>query len=161
MTSNNSFSELTDTLIRIIHQAVAIEHMPVDVGHGSVLTASEIHLIDVTGRFQDANLSAIASHLGVTKGAVTQMVQKLEQKGYLIRIKGNENKKTVYLHLTDKGKKAYLWHKDLHDRLNAEFQEDISGIPDHQIQATIDILKNYERILARSLEMRSPIADTF
>ncbi|WP_324330174.1 hypothetical protein [Methanospirillum sp.] len=34
MTSPESFSEVTDSLIRVINQAVAIEKNPVDVGYG-------------------------------------------------------------------------------------------------------------------------------
>jgi Transcriptional regulators len=107
MTSPKSFSELTDSLIRIIHQAVAIEKKPVDLGYGDVLSASEIHLIDIAGRFPKEKLSEIASLLSITKGAVTQMVQKLEEKGYVCRVRSNENRKTVYLDLTPKGRKAF------------------------------------------------------
>jgi transcriptional regulator, MarR family len=62
----------------------------VDIGYGDVLSASEIHLIDIAGRYPQEKLSEIATRLGITKGAVTQMVQKLEEKGYVRRVRSTE-----------------------------------------------------------------------
>lgn len=154
MTSPESFSDLTDSLIRVIHQAVIIEKTSVDVGYGDHLSASEIHLIDIAGRFPEEKLSEIATRLGITKGAVTQMVQKLEKKGYVCRVRSKENKKTVFLELTPTGIQAYRWHIDLHSRLQRDFLKEISDIPEEQIQGTISILRCYEKILQRSMEIR-------
>lgn len=154
MTSPKSFSDLTDSLIRIIHQAVAIEKKPVDLGYGDVLSASEIHLIDIAGRFPKEKLSEIASLLGITKGAVTQMVQKLEEKGYICRVRSSENRKIVYLDLTPKGRKAFRWHTDLHTRLYTEFFREISDMSEEQIHGAISILQCYEKVIQRSIDIR-------
>ena len=90
---------------------------------------TEIHLIDIAGRYPKEKLSEIATRLGITKGAVTQMVQKLEEKGYVKRVRSTESKKTVYLDLTSKGLRAFRWHTDLHTRLQADFFKDISDMP--------------------------------
>jgi DNA-binding MarR family transcriptional regulator len=152
--SLNSFADLTDVLIRIIHQAVDIEKTPVDIGYGDVLSASEIHLIDIAGRYPQEKLSEIATRLGITKGAVTQMVQKLEEKGYVRRVRSTENKKMVFLDLTQKGMRAFQWHTDLHARLYADFLKEISDMPEEQITGAISILRCYEKILQRSMEIR-------
>ena len=156
----NSFSDLTDSLIRVINQAVDIEKHPVDMGYGDVLSASEIHLIDIAGRFPQVKLSEIAIRLGITKGAVTQMVQKLEEKGYVKRVRSTENKKTVYLDLTSKGMQAFRWHTDLHSRLQADFLKEISDMPEERIQGAISILRCYEKILQRSMEIRDKSPDS-
>ena len=159
-TKLNSFSDLTDSLIRVIRQAVTIEKHPVDVGYGDVLSASEIHLIDIAGRFPQEKLSEIASRLAITKGAVTQMVQKLEEKGYVKRVRSTENKNTVYLDLTPKGMQAFRWHTDLHSRLQADFLKEISDMPEEQIQGAISIIRCYEKILQRSMEIRDSPPDS-
>jgi len=160
MTSPESFSDLTDLLIRVIHQAVDIEKHPVDVGYGDVLSASEIHLIDIAGRYPKEKLSEIATRLGITKGAVTQMVQKLEEKGYVKRVRSTESKKTVYLDLTSKGMQAFRWHTDLHSRLQADFLKEISDMPEEQIEGAISILRCYEKNFQRSMEIRDKSPDS-
>ena len=82
------------------------------------------------------------------------MVQKLEEKGYVRRVRSTENKKTVYLDLTSKGMQAFRWHTDLHSRLQADFLKEISDMPEEQIQGAISILRCYEKILQRSMEIR-------
>lgn len=155
MTSSHNFAELTDTLIRVIHQSAAIEQIPVDLGHGTLLSASEIHLIDMAGRYPNDNLKSLALRLGVTKGAISQMVKKLEEKGYITRVKAEENKKTVFLSLTISGMEVYTWHTNLHSTMYNLFREEIAKIPDSHIIATIEILSKYEQILVTSMKIRN------
>jgi DNA-binding MarR family transcriptional regulator len=73
---------LLESGIRILNKAYMLERKPVDIG-GVLLYPSEFHVIEIVGKYPEKNLTAIASHLGVTKGAVSQMVRKLEKKGSL------------------------------------------------------------------------------
>lgn len=56
--------EIVDSLVRIMNKAATIEQQPLDIGHGVLLYASEVHLIDVAGRYPDEGVSQIASRLG-------------------------------------------------------------------------------------------------
>jgi len=69
------------------------------------------------------------------------MVQKLEEKGYVLRVRSTENKKTVYLNLTPKGMQAFRCHTDLHSRLWADFLKEISDIPEELREGAISIMK--------------------
>ena len=153
MTSFDSFSELNDTLTRVIHRAVEVEQSPVDFGNGTILTASDIHLIDMAGRFPEENLKSLAERLGVTKGAISQMVSKLEGKGYFFRVKRDENKKNVFLELTPEGREIFSWHTELHNRLHQEFLFDVAQVSEQEIQATIGVLRRFEKMLVKSLEI--------
>jgi DNA-binding MarR family transcriptional regulator len=146
--------KITAVLLRIIKLAETIENSPIDIGHGTILTASEFHFIDITNLSPDENLSSIASILGVTKGAVSQMVQKLETKGYITKNQLTDNRKNRTLTLTKKGEEAFLWHKTLHDRMNKKFMDNISNFAPEQINITCNILMKYETMLATSLDIR-------
>lgn len=147
-------AELHDTITRIIHRAVLIENRPVDLGLGDRISASEIHLIDTAGRFPGENLSSIASRLGVTKGAVSQMVQKLEKKGYMNRIQEEGNRKNICLELTEKGNDVFLWHKTFHSRLSQELSHKISRFSHEDLVRATQILNIYEEMIVRSMDIR-------
>ena len=101
--------------------------------------------------------------MGVTKGAISQMVKKLEEKQYLHRKKSEDNKKTVFIELTESGKIVFNWHSNLHDRIYAEFQEELFEFQDEDLITAIGILKKYEQMLKNSIRIRdhhNPMKDS-
>jgi hypothetical protein len=52
-------AEFAETLTRRFNKASCIEREPVDVGHGVLLYTSEIHLIDMAGRYPGESMSKI------------------------------------------------------------------------------------------------------
>src|SRR5512147_1615769 len=77
--------DFCDLMMRLFAKAERIECEPVDTGDGVLLHTSEVHLIDLAGRFPDEGISSLAARLGITKGAVSQTVRRLEEKGYVER----------------------------------------------------------------------------
>ncbi len=138
--SEAAATEIVDLIARLLNKAAAIEREPVDIGHGVLLHASEVHLIDAAGRHPDESVSEIASRLGITKGAVSQTAKKLAAKGYLERGGREGDRKTVVLHLTDRGREAFAWHRLYHETVNRKMVEEIAGFDP-------DAAKNLRRVL--------------
>ena len=74
---------------------------------GVALYPSEVHLMLVIKNDIDTNATEIAKQLGLTKGAVSQTLLRLEKKGIIIKTKNPYNKNELTLSLTRFGKKAY------------------------------------------------------
>lgn len=147
-------SQILDALVQVVHKASFVESRPVDLGHGELISAAEIHLIDMAGRFPSDNLSELATRLGVTKGAVSQMVQKLEVRGFLVRKKDPDNRKNISLHLTPSGRKAFAWHKALHRELDQQILSFLTGLEGCDQDRLLSALSGLSRTLDRSLELR-------
>jgi DNA-binding MarR family transcriptional regulator len=146
--------EVMDTLARLFNKAAIIEREPVDTGDGILLHTSEIHLIDMAGRFPDASMSALASRLGITKGAVSQTAKKLEDKGYLARINPEGNNKTVFIRLTEAGKRAFHWHRAYHAVVNERLAREIYGLGRKDRENMLKIFGRMEKIFDDCLETR-------
>lgn len=71
-----------------------------------------LYLYHHDGSTQDA----IVSFLNIDKAAVTRTVQSLEERGYIIRHKGVEDRRCNHLHLTDQ---ARLVEKDVRDSVRS------------------------------------------
>lgn len=149
--------DLLDRLSRIVALAAAIEREPVEIGDGCRLSASEVHLIDGAGRFPGAGLSEHAARLGVTKGALTQMVGRLEEKGCLVRVRDAEDRRAARLALTETGRRAFDWHRSLHDRIGGEFEAALDGMPPEERERLVDLFARIEAMLAAPGDRRGEI----
>ncbi len=47
--SSKAASDILDAISRVLNKAASVEKEPVDVGHGTLLFSSEVHLIDMAG----------------------------------------------------------------------------------------------------------------
>jgi len=99
---------------QVAHSYVALEKTPRHFGTNKLLHMGEINTIDAVGRFPDSNITELARELEVTKGAVSQMVKKLEKKGCLTATKKPGNDKEVALNLTEEGRVAFEYHQRHH-----------------------------------------------
>jgi DNA-binding MarR family transcriptional regulator len=156
---NTGTAEFMDAMTRLFSKAARIEKMPVDTGDGMPLYTSEVHLIDMAGRFPDDSMSSIAMRLGITKGAVSQTVKKLEDKGYIERSTGEGDNKTVYLRLTGRGKKANAWHEAYHARINGRFEQAIASLGNEDRQNLLRILSTLESIFDDCPEIRRNVSE--
>lgn len=136
--------EILDRLTRILNKAAAIERRPVDIGHGVLLYPSEVHLIDAAGRYPEEGVSDLAARLGITKGAVSQTAKKLEEKGYLERVRREGDGKAVLLRLTERGDEAFAWHRAYHAAVNRGIAEEMGRDDADRLMA---LLARMEKLL--------------
>ncbi len=72
------------------------------------LTVIEINTIVVIGRGEeDKKMSEIANTLGVTFGTPTVTVDRLIKKGYVIRRRDKEDRRQVFISLSETGKDVF------------------------------------------------------
>ena len=64
----------------------------------------EVHFVVALGTEEQATMSEMADRLHVTRGAVTQIANRLEKKGYIVRLKASDDKRQTTVSLTEKGK---------------------------------------------------------
>ena len=66
-------------------------------------------------------MSEVARSIGVTLATLTVACDKLVAKGLVRRVRSQEDRRVVNIMLTDKGRAAYEYHKDFHERMIASF----------------------------------------
>ncbi len=137
MNDNNKNAIDVENLIHLkfnelMFKFTALQKKYVFVMDGVKFRANDIHLIDTIGRHPSANVTELAESLGVTKGAVSQKLKLLEDKGFILRTKDPSNAKEVLVELTEFGEYAYMKHEEYHDNRDSEiFQYMRSGSPEN------------------------------
>ena len=92
------------------------------------ITNNDMHVIEAIGIGTPKNMSSIAKKLSVTVGTLTIAMNSLVKKGYVKRERGEEDRRVVYISLSDKGKKAFVhharFHKEMITSIMDEFDDD-------------------------------------
>lgn len=103
-------AEATTTFSRIFMKYDALQKRPLEVTSGTLLPASQIHMIDAVGSGHGQTVTTLAAHFAISKSAVSQIVTKLVHDGYLLKTKRKGNEKEILLRLTPKGRRAHQKH---------------------------------------------------
>jgi len=103
-----------DVLDKAFTKVEALHTPSRDFGTGISMFRKEIHTLQAIGQHPKINITALADHMGVTKGAVSQMVAKLVKKGMVRKIYAEDNKKEVIMELTNLGWIGFRNHEKFH-----------------------------------------------
>ncbi len=104
-------------------------------------------MLDIFGDNPDKNLTELAHEIGVTKGAISQIVAKLEKKGAIRRFKEDGNAKEIRIELTDKGREIYGHHKNTNDKTILQVQSILKPYNDDKVQSFMELFQSLEDFL--------------
>jgi len=106
--------KILQKLEQIITKMESMHTPPLSFGTGMLMHTKEIHTVQVIGRHSGINVTRLAEHTGVTKGAVSQTINKLVKKGLVQKTHAPGNDKEVVLELTDLGWTSFYNHEKFH-----------------------------------------------
>jgi DNA-binding MarR family transcriptional regulator len=98
------------------------------------------------------NVTEFAGSMGVTKGAISQVLKKLEAKGVARRYKKSTNEKEVFVELTKNGKEIYKEHKKINEQTIIPLYQELQKYPDEKVAFLIDMFKWIDGFLDESKE---------
>lgn len=122
----DSYNTLNDVLVNLFHHIMDIEQKAIITQEFKDITNNDMHVIDVIGLGEPKNMSAIAKELSVTVGTLTIAMNSLVKKGYVTRERGSEDRRVVYISLSEKGRIAYDHHAEFHRAMIRGVMEELS-----------------------------------
>ncbi len=128
----DTYGTLNEVLVRLFRDIMDIEQQAIITQEFNNITNNDMHVIEAIGIGEPKNMSSIARELSVTVGTLTIAMNSLVKKGYVTRQRGKEDRRVVYISLSEKGKEAYEHH--------ARFQEMIAGIVSGLSENEIEVL---------------------
>jgi DNA-binding MarR family transcriptional regulator len=147
MDRQKTCEEVVALFIRLVNKYRSLEKIPVDYGTNQVLYHSERHMIDQIGGHPRLNMTEFARIMGVTKGAVSQVVKKLEAKGAVRRCKSTENDKEVFIELTDSGRAIYAKHQKVNAESIGPLYEELKKYSDDKVYFLVEMFKWFDSFL--------------
>lgn len=108
-------STLNEVLVKLFRSVNTIEEKAIRTEEYQDVTTNDMHVIEAIGLDTAKNMTSVAKTLEVTTGTLTIAVNSLVKKGYVDRVRSEEDRRVVLVSLSDKGKKAYLHHRKFHE----------------------------------------------
>lgn len=119
---DQDFQELIDGFYQVTGRINKLRNKQFSFAGTVPLNTAALHLIDLIGRHPDYNLTQLATTLGNTKGAVSQLASKLVAKNLISRRQTPGNEKVVTFALTAAGRQVFAGHQQLHAQLYQQLE---------------------------------------
>ncbi len=119
-----------EQLQRVVNKILFLKKKSMFQFQDETFYPSEVHLMLTMGGADATNATRMAQLLGVTKGAVSQTISRLEKKGVLTKWRDPYNKNELTIELTDFGRLVFDHYRErvnsfreLHARYIDSFSE--------------------------------------
>lgn len=138
----NIYKILNEILVRLFRDIMDIEEKAIITKEFKDLTNNDMHVIEAIGINEPKNMTAIAKELSVTVGTLTIAMNSLVKKGYVIRERGKEDRRVVFISLSEKGRGAYEHHAEFHHEMIEGISEELS---EEELKILVQALTKLDR----------------
>ncbi len=116
---NNTYSSI---LVEFFEQMNSWEH---SIAEGRAISLAQLHLLEVVGDHGSMRMKELSERLGVTTGTLTVMTHRLLAKGYVIKQKDPDDRRSFFIELTEIGREEYAYHHHMHEHLIEEITKEL------------------------------------
>lgn len=128
---------INDILINLFNEILKLEEEAIITDEFKDITNNDMHIIEAVGLSGENTMSVVAKKLGITAGSLTTSVNSLVNKKYVTRQRSEEDRRVVFLKLTEKGKRAYEHHREYHRQMTEAV---ISRLDENEVPVLIKTL---------------------
>lgn len=141
---------LNELLVNVFNYITNIEELNLRA-KGVNVSMTEVHIIEAIKNTPIPIMTNVAAKLLITTGTLTTAVNSLVRKGYVIREQSEDDRRKVFLRLTDKGHAVIKIHDDFHDEMIENTIKDLKIEEDSEL---IRALENIQRYFRNKYEAR-------
>lgn len=138
-------NKISYTFLRIVSKISQFDKKTRYYGTDEPLYEAEIHMIKSIKENEGIHVTGLADMLGVTKGAVSQIIMKLDNKGMIIKDTDPRNQSRLLLRLTSKGETAYMHHEKLHKKYEEIFDDLLENAAEENKMFFRELLNSLEK----------------
>lgn len=133
------YSQVNHILVSLFHDIMDVEEKALISDEFKDISSNDMHIIEVIGLDSARNMSAIAADLKVTVGTLTIAINNLVKKGYVVRTRGEKDRRVVFISLSDKGRRAYEHHEQFHHEMTEAI---LRRLDDQEVEVLMKALNN-------------------
>lgn len=135
---------VNDYLVSVFNDILTIEESELKKSQFEDISITEMHTIEAIGMYKKKTTSEVAKELSITAGTLTTAINKLVKKGYVERIRSEDDRRVVKLGLTKKGKLLFRVHQHFHREMVKNI---LIGMSSDEEVALLKALKNLHDFL--------------
>ncbi|MFA9465913.1 MAG: MarR family winged helix-turn-helix transcriptional regulator [Velocimicrobium sp.] len=144
----NTYETINDILVHLFNEIWELEENAIITEEFKEITNNDMHIIEAIGLGEGKNMSSIAKQLNITMGSLTTSMNSLVKKKYAIRERSEEDRRVVYIRLSEKGEQAFHHHKEFHmqmvDAVMASLGEGELPVLTRALSSLTEFFRGYE-----------------
>mgnify|MGYP001027191214 CR=1 FL=1 len=138
----DNYNTINEVLVKLFNEIMDIEEKAIITEEFKDISNNDMHIIEAIGKGEARSMSAVAKSLSVTVGTLTIAINNLVKKGYVGRMRSQEDRRVVLISLSKKGEKAYNHHKKFHEEM---VEATLEGLDEKQTEVLVSALQNLSR----------------
>lgn len=120
------YETINDILVNLFNEIWDIEEKALITDQFKDISVNDMHIMEAIGIEKPKNMSSVARLVDVTVGTLTIAINNLVKKGYVMRVRSEEDRRVVLVSLSEKGKAAYEHHRQFHQKMVEAVLEDLN-----------------------------------
>ena len=126
---DKNVKKVNDILVNLFNMVLELEEQAVTESSSKDLSITEIHTLVAIGKGRPKTMTHVANLLGIKVSTLTIAINKLVKKGYVERLRDEQDRRIVRIHLTESGMEAVAAHESFHENM---IEEALSHIPEEE-----------------------------
>jgi DNA-binding MarR family transcriptional regulator len=110
-------SAIVEIVARLTRMVADLQTEPIKDAGFNDLSLRQIRFLDLIRELHNPTPSELARLLQITKPSITAVVDRLENLGYIHKVRSDADRRSYHLHLTRKGENFAAAHEDVHRQL--------------------------------------------
>ena len=144
---------INDILVNLFNEILKLEEEAIITEEFKDITNNDMHIIEAIGLSGENTMSAVAKKLNITAGSLTTSVNALVNKKYVKRQRSEEDRRVVFLDLTEKGKRAYEHHREYHRQMTeavlARLNDEEVSVRTKALKDLADFFRGYKDLVKK------------
>jgi DNA-binding MarR family transcriptional regulator len=149
-----TFHSLNNKVKTMAERYMELERKPRRFHSGIEMFSGEMHLLETIGDQPGCSVTALAGWFGVSKGAVSQTLKRLDKKNLIVRETDPRNLSRVRLSLNKAGQAIYKEHKEWHrQRLDGGLLDLMNDLSEEEGQFLHRSFDRFNRVLQEMIRL--------
>jgi len=133
---------INELLVEVFNHILSIE-ADILKSKGIKLSITEVHVLEAIRNTEVPTMGNIAQRLRITLGTLTTSVNVLVKKGFVVRFRDENDRRKVYLELTESAHEVLKTHDLFHEDMIASIIDDLKINEDEVLLKSLENISNY------------------
>ena len=113
------------------------------------LTRPQIEILFVIAHRSDQTIGELATAMGITNGAATQMIEVMVKRDLVVRVADQNDRRVTHVELSETGKKLALELRRRHDAFMSKLLE---GLGEDEIERLVVLMRKVRTCIEANQE---------
>lgn len=139
----NHYETINDVLVNLFNDILDIEEKALATSDFKNISVNDMHIINAIGIHEAKNMTTVAKSLSVTVGTLTIAINNLVKKGYVRRVRSQEDRRVVLISLSETGESVFHHHKAFHDKMVLGILKDLNAQETEALTSALIKVQNF------------------